>query len=214
MAVDRVAIQAGEAVEGILRARGLTDAAREEIEAYAKERERIGKKNPGPVTPIVFPVHGRATLASLLPAGRSALFDLDGDLVPERWPWPSADAGILVWAPDPAKPVVSGRQMIGGRTWWVAWRDGYEPLAALDGDGNGRLEGSELEGLAVWRDLDGDGRSAPGEVRSARESGIAWIEAAATSTEDGVPANRLGIGMADGTTRPTYDWTPEPLPIP
>ena len=25
-------------------------------------------------------------------------------------------------------------------TWWVPWRNGYEPLAALDDDGDGRFE--------------------------------------------------------------------------
>jgi hypothetical protein len=66
-----------------------------------------------------------------------------------------------------------------------AWtvRGTREPLAALDDDGDGRLEGAELDGLAVWR---------------------------ATGLEDGVPANPRGLGLRDGTTRPTCDWTPSP----
>jgi hypothetical protein len=214
MATDHVAIESGEGIERLLAGRTPSKEEKEEIANIQKARAEIEKKPRGPVTPILFPVDGPASLASLLPAGRSAEFDLDGDLVPERWPWPSADAGLLVWAPDAAKPITSGRQLLGGRTWWVFWRDGFEPLSSLDDDGNGRLEGRELDGIGVWRDLDGDGRAEAGEVESAAARGISWIATRATRLEDGVPANDRGIGFRDGTTRPTYDWSPTPVARP
>lgn len=161
------------------------------------------------VTPVIFPVgDDDASLADLVPEGRTALFDLDGDDVVERWPWPSADAAILVWRPDPAVPVTSGRQLFGSRTWWIFWENGYEPLAALDDDGDGRLTGAELDGICVWRDRDGDAVEDEGEVVTAAAFGVAAIETSPDATEDGVPARRRGVVLADGSTRPTYDWTP------
>jgi len=32
------------------------------------------------------------------------------------------------------------------------WRDGFEPLAALDDNRDGKLTGSEIWGIGVWRD--------------------------------------------------------------
>jgi hypothetical protein len=172
---------------------------------------RIERPNRG-ISPIVFPVRGDAPLADLVPEGRTAVFDLDGDDVAERWPWPSADAAILVWRPDPEVPVTSGRQLFGSRTWWIFWENGYEPLAALDDDGDGRLTGVELEGIGVWRDRNGDAVEDAGEVVTAAAYGIAAIETVPDATEDGVPARRRGVVLADGTTRPTYDWTPRAVP--
>ena len=205
-----------EAGNAILRLQdatlGAEAAAREraDVERHLKTLDARGKA----VTPIVFPISRPGPLTELLPAGRRARFDLAGDGIVRSWPWPSAEAGLLAWAPDLAKPITSGRQLFGARTWWIFWRDGYEPLSMLDDDADGRLAGAELDGIGVWRDLDGNGRSDAGEVVSASAHGIAWIAVRATRTEDGVPATDRGIGLLDGTTRPTYDWTPRPIPEP
>jgi hypothetical protein len=105
-----------------------------------------------------------------------------------------------------------GRQLFGSRTWWIFWQDGYEPLAALDDDGDGRLSGAELDGICVWRDRDGDAVEDAGEIETAAEFGVTAIETRPDATEDGVPARRRGVVLADGTTRPTYDWTPRAVP--
>ncbi|MCE9635034.1 MAG: hypothetical protein K8T90_04945 [Planctomycetes bacterium] len=190
---------------------------KDDSKAAAKERADIEEhlktldKREMAITPVIFPITHPAPLADLLPAGRTTRFDVAGDGIDRTWPWPSADAGFLVWAPDLTKPITSGRQLFGARTWWIFWRDGYEPLSMLDDDADGRLSGAELDGIGVWRDLDGNGTSDAGEVVSAAAHGIAWIAVRATRTEDGVPAADRGIGLTDGTTRPTYDWTPHPI---
>ena len=91
------------------------------------------------------------------------------------------------------------------------WRDGYAALAALDDDGNGWLEGDELTGIAIWRDVNGNGVCDPGEVISLRDAGILRIAVRATGRTSGMPFIPQGIQMNDGTFRPTYDWTPESL---
>ncbi len=187
-----------------------TEAERKRIEDHLRALDGRGFA----ITPVIFPVARPVPLADLLPAGRTARFDLVGDGISRLWPWPSADAAFLVWLPSPDAGVPSGRRLFGSRTWWIFWLDGYEPLSMLDDNADGRLAREELDGIGVWRDLDGDGVSAPDEVTTAADFGVRWIAVAATRTEDGVPATDAGIGLSDGSTRPTYDWTPTSLPEP
>jgi hypothetical protein len=209
-----VSAESGKAILRLLDGAPDSDPVRAERKSVQEQLDRMDAIDGMAVTPVIFPVSGRTPLAELLRGERTTRFDVAGDGVARRWPWPSADAGFLVWTGDGARPVTSGRQLFGSRTWWIFWKDGYEPLAMLDDDGDGRLSGAELDGIGVWCDLNGDGVCQDGEVRSAADFGIAWIAVSATRREDGAPANDDGIGLADGTTRPSYDWTPRSLPEP
>ena len=91
------------------------------------------------------------------------------------------------------------------------WRDGYAALAALDDDGNGWLEGDELAGIAIWRDINGNGVCDPGEAISLQDAGIVRIAVRASGRTNGMPFNAQGIQLSDQTFRPTYDWTPESI---
>ena len=164
----------------------------------------IGRTSPGSERP--------SSLAGLLAPGRIVRFDLAGDGRPERWPWVAPETGILVWDPRGTGQIVSGRQCFGSSTWSMFWKDGYEPLAALDNDTDGWLAGEELHGLAVWQDRDGDGQSDPGEVRQLAAAGVERIATRAAGRHDGVPYHPGGIRLRDGTALPTYDWTPTSLP--
>jgi hypothetical protein len=163
------------------------------------------------ISPIIFPLRGTAPLEALLAPGRVVSFDLAGNGVPAKWPWVNSDAGFLVWDPENRQRIESGRQLFGSVTWWVFWRDGYAALAALDDDGNGWLEGDELAGIAIWRDLNGNGVCDPGEVISLRDAGIVRIAVRASGRTNGMPFNAQGIQLRDQTFRPTYDWTPESI---
>jgi hypothetical protein len=209
-----IAREAGQAILRLLDDFPDPDANAKEAKAVQADLEAFNSPGGFSVTPMIFPISRAASLADLLAENRTARFDLAGDGVVRRWPWPSADAGFLVWAPEGGKPIASGRQLFGARTWWIFWRDGFEPLRMLDDDGDGRLAGAELDGIGVWRDRDGDGVCGAGEVESAATFGVAWIAVTPTRNEDGVPANDVGIGLTDGTTRPTYDWTPRSVPEP
>jgi hypothetical protein len=90
------------------------------------------------------------------------------------------------------------------------WRNGYEALAALDDDRNGWLEGAELKGIRVWRDVNSDGSCQPGEVASLASYDIAALAVDSTDNVLGVPANARGVRRRDGTFRPSYDWTASP----
>ena len=207
-----LALEAGKAIVRLLDGRKEPAALKESAAVNAVLRTiRLKGRS---ITPIVFPVDRPRPLEALLPEGASARFDLDGDDIIENWPWVSADTGILVWAPDPNVPVTSGRQLFGSVTWWIPWRNGYEPLRALDDNQDGRLTGDELTGIAVWRDINSDAVAAPSEVTPAAEFGIESIRVTADHQHAGVPAARAGIHMQDGRVLPTYDWTPRSLPEP
>ena len=188
-----------------------TDRARK-VNEDAEER---AKKNPESVpriiSPIIFPLRGPAPLEALLAPGRVVSFDLAGNGVPTKWPWVNFDASFLVWDPANQQRIESGRQLFGSVTWWMFWRDGYAALAALDDDGNGWLEGDELAGIAIWRDVNGNGVCDPGEVISLRDAGIVRIAVRASGRTNGMPFNSQGIQLSDQTFRPTYDWTPESI---
>lgn len=180
----------------------VTDAA--EIADLQARTETLGKRLPRMVTPIVVPLVDRP-LAELVDARPHVRFDLDGS-GPRRWGWPGRDAAWLVWDPSGKGEITSGLQLFGAVTWWVFWPDGYAPLGALDDDGDGHLRGAELDGLALWRDLDQDGRSDRGEVRSLADWGIVGLGVQASLDTNGVLSAAEGVVWADGRVRPTWDW--------
>ncbi|HEU4754231.1 MAG TPA: hypothetical protein VFU47_14065, partial [Armatimonadota bacterium] len=202
-----ISLEAGEGILRILDKRGPNPAEQKEAaEVRASVKALQGK--PRAVTPILFPIDGRGSLASLLSPGHAVRFDLAADGRSERWPWVNASAGILVWDPGHTGRITSGQQLFGSRTWQMFWPDGYAPLAALDDDRDGWLAGPEIEGLAVWRDRNSDGKSQPGEVLPVAAYGIARVAVRSTGTGEGVPANSSGIELTSGARVPTYDWTP------
>jgi hypothetical protein len=104
--------------------------------------------------------------------------------------------------------VRSGFDMIGQRTWAVFWSDGFEALRALDDNRDGELTGSELGGLALWRDENMNGVSDPGEVIPANVHGIAGLAVRGQATRPGLMTAPNGVRFDNGLTRPLYDWTP------
>jgi hypothetical protein len=98
--------------------------------------------------------------------------------------WLRGDTAILVWDPAHRGRVASGRELFGSVTWWMFWRNGFEPLVALDNNGDGSLTGEELDGIGVWQDRNANGISDVGEIMPAREFGIVAI--GSTRTERSV----------------------------
>lgn len=179
------------------------------------DKERLKKTmlalqaKPRVVTPLIFPLDESARLADLIDPSRRVKFDLAGDTSPERWPWLRPNAAFLAWDPEKTGRISSGRQLFGTLTWQMFWRNGFEPLAALDDDRDGTLTGRELTGIVVWHDRNANGRSDAGEVTSLDSVGIVAIHTQPTSVESGVPTHSAGLIFRSGATRPVFDWTPQ-----
>ena len=176
------------------------------LEAIKEQAEKIPRR----VTPIVIPLEpyrGGSDPARLMtPAAVS--FDMEGRGRRRYSPWPGAEAGFLVYLADGEREVHSGLQLFGNATFWLFWQNGYQALAALDDDRNGRIEGEETRGLAIWQDRDGDGRSAPSELKSLKKAGIRalfydWSRE--LSSGDYLYAD-TGVEYEDGQRGASFDW--------
>jgi hypothetical protein len=190
--------------------RGIRPDEKDDVERVQRLVEKMANLPIGRITPIVFPLDRDRELESLLDGTRTAVFDLDGDLEAERWPWVRPDTGILVWDPDGKGRITSGRQLFGTATWWMLWRDGYAAMDGLDDDRDGRLEGEELDGLAVWRDANGNGVSENGEVVPVSAVGIVSLETRPLLRGIDGPSHPRGVRFSDGRVLPTFDWITEP----
>ena len=125
-----------------------------------------------------------------------------------------SDTALLVWDPARSGKIESGLQLFGSVTWWIFWHHGYQPLSLLDDDGDDRLIANELRGLSVWQDRNGDGKSAPHEVRSLASAGIRELSLRWIVDDRGVRTAPRGLRLRDGTWLPTYDWVPRSAPEP
>jgi hypothetical protein len=205
-----ISLETGEGILRILGRHPLNPAGRAEVDRVRESLQTLNHK-PRAVTPIIFSLNGPTPLHALLAPDTVVPFDLAGDGGGEKWPWVGPSTGILVWDPKKTGQIVSGRQLFGSVTWWMFWKNGYQALAALDDDENGWLEGRELDGLAVWRDRNGNGIADPGEVVPLSQFGITRVAVRAIGRSGGALFNPRGLQRRDGTLLPTYDWAPTPL---
>ncbi len=196
-----VLTEAAEHLSHVARSSG--DRAR-----IARLRERLAHSQPVIyVTPILVPL-ADGPFARMVDRTSSIAFDFAGTGDRRAQGWLTPDAAWLVWDPQGRGQVRSGFDMIGQRTWAVFWRDGFEALRALDDNRDGELTGAELGGLALWRDLNGNGVSDPGEVTAIQANGIAALGMRGRQTRPGLLTAPAGVRFDDGTVRPLYDWTP------
>jgi len=161
---------------------------------------------PRAITPIVVPLTENDSLDALVDANASVPFDLDGSGTLQRWGWIHPNAAWLVHDPADRGEVSSGLQLFGGVTFWIFWRDGYDALGALDDNADGEIMGDELDGLALWRDANGNGRSESDEVRSVRDAGIVSLSTHSERHPSEIPYSPTGVTWVSGEVRPTYDW--------
>lgn len=160
-----------------------------------------------PITPLAVPLRAGLQPEELIDATASVRFDADGSGWKHSWTWLKPNAAWLVFDPASRGEITSALQMFGSVTFWMFWQDGYQALAALDNDRNGRLEGSELAGLALWHDANGNGVSEPGEVQPVGKHGIVSIACTAQAGKKSTVAawSAAGVTFSDGRTWPTYD---------
>jgi hypothetical protein len=157
-------------------------------------------------TPIFISSERDAAFSELVNPYSRVVFDQDGSGLPRKWGWITPKAAWLVYDSDGSGQITSALQMFGNVTFWIFWQDGYAALEALDDDRDGVLRGPELRGLALWKDLNSDGVSDPGEVRSVDAFGITAISCTGQTFTGDMKGNPRGITFDNGTTLPSYGW--------
>jgi len=183
------------------------DGDKEEINTLQQRIEQMGTV-PRPITPIVIPLRNNLAAGDLENHSAMVAFDADGTGLRKRWTWITRDAGWLVYDPHRTGKVTSALQLFGNVTFWMFWENGYHALAALDDNCDGMLAGEELEGLAIWRDLNGNGISERGEVMPLVEWGIVAISCRyvrGLKRSGRIAYSPQGVFFRDGSNRPTYD---------
>jgi hypothetical protein len=142
--------------------------------------------------------------------GKTVSFDLDGDGRKENIEWMKGGDGMLVDDRDGgASAAMNGNGEIDGKRLFGdeggKFGNGYDKLKQLDGDGDGKLTGAELEGLKVWVD-NGDARVGSGELKSLSELGVTElsVQMQLQKNERGEDLMRSSF-VQDGQTRTTED---------
>lgn len=169
-----------------------------------KQMEAVSR----PITPIAIPLRDGVTATEMEDHSASVAFDADGSGLQKRWTWITREAGWLVNDPHHTGKVTSALQFFGNVTFWMFWNNGYDALAALDDDRDGTLAGKELEGLAIWQDLNRNGISERGEVKPLEDWGIVAISCSYfkdVTHPDQIAYSPRGVFFRDGSNRPTYD---------
>lgn len=212
--MDMVSYEAGTAFVRLAEkeAASLTGEEQKTLEKVRASLQDLEKDLMTAMTPIIFAFQPAASIDELLAPDCAVAFPLRGWGPADRWPWVKPDTALLVWNPSRSGRIVSGAQLFGSYTWELFWKTGYDALAVLDVNKDGQLSGGELDGLAAWRDANGNGISDPGEVQSLRDLGVVAIATNATGTEGLHPTNPNGIRFSDGRKLPTWDWVVAPLP--
>ena len=202
------AFVSAEACDDAVRLLKLSDKPDQKtIDRLEEGKQKVFAKGMA-VTPIVIAMDGGQSLPDLIDNSAAVKFDLSGIASGHTWPWVTPHAGILVWDPHATGQITSSRQMFGTMTWQMLFRDGYEALSMLDRNGDHHLSGSELDGIAVWQDANGNAISDAGEVTPVSQAGITSIDLQFI-TAAGVLQNVTGIMWRDGTRTASFDWVPQ-----
>lgn len=127
---------------------------------------------------------------------RMAFFDFHGDKFPVLMEWPGPKDGILCH--PKADGTIDGTRLFGTAG---GFSNGYEALRVRDANNDGKISGQELEGLAVWTDLNSDARPQAGEVKNVGELGI---------TELSLNHKKyVASYQRDGKSYRMFDWWPQ-----
>ncbi len=84
----------------------------------------------------------------------------------------SENMPLVVYDPKKKGKITSASQLFGLETFGKSWKNGFEALATLDLNKDGKISGEELKDISLWFDKGSDGVADKGEVKDAREAGV------------------------------------------
>jgi hypothetical protein len=158
------------------------------------------------VSPLVLDLNGDGVQTLAMAAG--VRFDLDADGLADQAGWVAPTDGLLARDLNGDGRIDSGLELFGNATRLpdgAVAKNGFEALAALDANGDARIDALDAAyaQLLVWQDLNSDGLSDAGELRSLAQVGVQSIDLAyrsdQTSWQEGnLIGERSSFTWADG----------------
>jgi protocatechuate 3,4-dioxygenase beta subunit len=124
------------------------------------------------ITPIVIDLGGDG-IHTIARSNATGSFDLLGNGAPIKSGWISGDDAFLAVDANGNGAIDDLSELFGG----LNKGDGYAKLAAYDSNGDGAVNADDAgyANLLVWRDLNGDHRSEPGELMGLAQTGVASL---------------------------------------
>ncbi|WP_170547149.1 calcium-binding protein [Ruegeria arenilitoris] len=153
-----------------------------------------------PQDPLVLDLDGDGIELTSL-ATSEAHFDLDGDGFAEHTGWVAPDDGLLVLDQNGNGTIDGIDELFGSPA-----ESAFDELAELDSNGDGLINSQDAQfaDLQVWRDLNQDGESDPGELQSLSEAGVESISLETENENTWENGNQIvstsTITHSDGTT--------------
>ncbi len=137
------------------------------------------------VSPLVLDLDGDGV--ETIAVGTGSYFDHDGNGFAQSTGWVGADDGLLIWDRNGDSIVNNGSELFGSETLLANGSkatNGFFALADLDTNLDGVISISDAawSALQIWQDLDGDGVSSAGELKSLADSGISSLSIASTAS--------------------------------
>nr|NDG08001.1 hypothetical protein [Oxalobacteraceae bacterium] len=164
------------------------------------------------LSPIVLDLDGNGVRTVSLNTG--VRFDMTADGNPDRTGWVSSGDGLLARDISGDGLINNSAELFGDLTKLADGStagDGYQALAELDVNRDGRIDVSDpvYNELRVWQDSNQDGVSQADELRSLADAGVASIDASARPTSVVDQGNWIGLEASftrsDGSSGATAD---------
>lgn len=161
------------------------------------------------VDPLILDLDGNGLEITPLSKAPPVLFDADGDTVRTATAWAGPNDGMLVLDRNNNGVIDSGAELFGDETVLGDGKkaaNGFAALAELDTNGDGIFSAadSQFGAVRVWRDLNQDGISQDGELKTLADSGIQSIGLAHTplskSYGDAILTQDGTFTRSDGST--------------
>ena len=160
--------------------------------------------------PLILDLNGNGIETIAPNAATPILFDLNGDGIKTGTGWVAATDGFLVLDRNGNGTIDNGTELFGDSTQLAAGgkaADGFAALAGQDSNLDGAVNAldANFANLQVWQDLNQDGVSQAGELKTLTELGIASLNLAKTANSQTLTGGNqiadLGSFVrADGTT--------------
>lgn len=129
-------------------------------------------------SPLVLDLNGDGINTVGIDSG--ALFDFDGDGMATSTGWVAPSDGLLVLDRNHNGLIDNGGELFGNNVTEgtsVASPNGFAALAQLDSNHDGKISSADekWDSLQIWRDVNGDGYTNPGELITLADAGVAEI---------------------------------------